>query len=271
MNFTNFSLILGWWAARWFVHLGVWQYLKEHKLRPAEIVGTSMWSIIGACMAVWLTLEETLAICKEWNTKKLTYLDMYPKNGLLAGKKILQVFRDTFGATTKIEDCQTPLKIIATDIDTGQVIVFATGNLTDAVRASMSIPGIFEPHLLDTTKYIDGGIICNLGVEHAAHTHCLAVSALAGVETINRDIPKKYNIWPAKRFAGRRLLVKTLLIMAQTNEQKSLLTPDKKITLIAPRMDTYRGYEFEKYEELQKLGYETICNSRFANLSCWAE
>ena len=67
----------------------------------------------------------------------------------------------------QFSELKIPLKIIATNIDTGEKVVFTEGRVVDAVRASFSIPGIFAPALIDGAQHIDGGIVANLAIEEA--------------------------------------------------------------------------------------------------------
>lgn len=169
------SLALGGGAARGFVHVGAYRYLLESGCEIGEVAGTSMGAIMAAFIAMGKTPEEMESFAKSVNYFKL--LDPDFSLGLIKGEKIEALFREVF-QNADIRDAKIPLKIAATNLDKGTLRIFSSGDLVDALRASVAIPGIFAPKIIDGIHYVDGGIVMNLPVQALEGENVVAVSAL---------------------------------------------------------------------------------------------
>jgi NTE family protein len=110
----------------------------------------------------------------------LNLVDPILKNWLIKGDKIKTYLESLFWEK-RIEDSNIALKIIATDIDTGKKKVFHTGKISEAVRASISIPGIFEPCEINGKRFVDGGLTENIPVSVLKNKNIIAVSALRDI------------------------------------------------------------------------------------------
>ncbi len=151
------GLALGAGGAKGFVHIGVLKTLYKHKIFPDYITGTSMGSVIAAAYACGRNPEEIESFLKHTNWQRIVDFTI-PKSGLLEGKRIDRrlgelVFHKQF------RQCSTPLRIIAYNLTKKQKIVFEKGDITKAIRASISIPGIFPPFIIRRDQYIDGAVI----------------------------------------------------------------------------------------------------------------
>ncbi|MFX0559711.1 patatin-like phospholipase family protein [Tepidibacillus infernus] len=151
------GIALGSGGARGLAHIGVLRVLQEHQIPIDFIAGSSMGSLIGALFANHndINMIEKLAI----HLKRKYWLDFsVPKLGLITGDKIKELIRIlTHGKN--IEDLPIPLAIVATDIENGQKKVFREGPIAQAVRASISIPGIFVPERVNDQLLVDGGVV----------------------------------------------------------------------------------------------------------------
>ena len=150
---------LGGGAARGLSHIGVLKVLHEHGISPDIIIGTSIGAIIGALYAGGYEPSEIeqLALGLDW--KKLVYLfDMtLPLSGLLQGKRVVSLLRSILGNLT-FPELRCDFACVATDIINGEQVVLRDGSLIEAVRASISIPGIFTPVLIKGRYLVDGGL-----------------------------------------------------------------------------------------------------------------
>ena len=151
---------LGGGAARGLSHIGVLKVLHEHGISPDIIIGTSIGAIIGALYAGGYEPSEIeqLALGLDW--KKLVYLfDMtLPLSGLLQGKRVVSLLRSILGNLT-FPELRCDFACVATDIINGEQVVLRDGSLIEAVRASISIPGIFTPVAIKGRYLVDGGLI----------------------------------------------------------------------------------------------------------------
>lgn len=155
-------LVLASGGARGVAHIGVIEGLLENGNEIVEVAGCSMGAVIGGLYAAG-KLEEY----KEWlvnlqRTDVFRQMDFtFAKHGFMKGEKVFSTITDLIGPQ-KIEDLKIPFKAVATDLTTGEEVVFDKGDLYKALRASISIPGIFTPVKYDEKDehyLVDGGVI----------------------------------------------------------------------------------------------------------------
>lgn len=155
-------LALGGGGARGFAHIGVLQVLKEAGIPLWGITGTSMGALIGAIYAVGADLYylERLIEYIKWED----LIDVrIPRLGLIDGSKVKALI-DILTKQRHFEDLSFNFWAVATDLYTGEEIVFKTGRLTPAIRASISIPGVFNPVELDGRVLVDGAVVAGVPV-----------------------------------------------------------------------------------------------------------
>jgi NTE family protein len=162
---TKIGYALGGGAARGLSHIGVLKVLHDHGISPDIIAGTSIGALIGALYAGGLEPNEIekLALGLDW--KKLIYLaDLtLPLNGLFQGKRVVSLLRSIIGDST-FSQLRCAFACITTDIISGEQVVLREGSLIEAVRASISIPGIFTPVALNGRYLVDGGLVNSVPV-----------------------------------------------------------------------------------------------------------
>jgi NTE family protein len=161
------ALVLGGGAARGFAHVGVLRVLEQEKIPIDMIVGTSVGSLIGAIYA-----SDPNSFELEWTSFMLEKDDIFDfsilasSTGPVKGDK-LEKFVTTKIAARNIEQLKVPFYAVAADLNTGEPVVFSSGPVCKAVRASCSIPGIFTPLLYNNRQLIDGGVLGNIAPEIA--------------------------------------------------------------------------------------------------------
>jgi NTE family protein len=150
---------LGGGAARGLSHIGVLKVLEENGIYPDIIAGTSIGAIIGALYAGGyrpIDIEE-LVLGLDWQ-KMVHLVDMIlPRSGLLQGKRVMVLLKSVLGDLT-FSQLRWKFACVATDIVNGQQVVLRDGSLIDAIRASISIPGIFAPVTISGRYLVDGGL-----------------------------------------------------------------------------------------------------------------
>ena len=153
------GLALGSGGARGWAHLGVLQRLRELGIPIHCVAGTSIGSIVGAFhVSGSLDTLAELATHLHWQRVARLFLEVnLPRSGLLSGKNFMSLLKDVIPAR-QIADLAIPYAAVATDLLTEQETVLTTGNLFDAIRASIAIPGIFTPMRLRGRNLIDGGL-----------------------------------------------------------------------------------------------------------------
>jgi NTE family protein len=148
---------------------------------------------------------------------------------------------------TNFGDLKIPLSIVATNIDTGEKVIFREGRLIDAIRASIGIPGIFIPYKYKGMHLVDGGIIENLPIGTLLTDHpVIAVS-------VQIDIQKRVRIKKSFFFPNGTMLSnsygiirKMVGIMMVQNELRSIQSRESSILLIQPGRDDIDYYDFNK-------------------------
>lgn len=161
------GLALGGGAARGFAHVGVIQVLEEAGIRPDLVVGTSAGSLVAALYAsgkgsallqqVAESMEE--AAFTDWT------LPIFSR-GMLRGEALARYVNSQVG-NKLIEEMALPLGIVATDLNSGQGVLFQRGDTGTAVRASSAVPAVFLPVRISGHEYVDGGLVSPVPVRFA--------------------------------------------------------------------------------------------------------
>ncbi len=159
------ALVLGGGAAKGFAHVGVIKALESHGLQPDIIVGTSAGAVVAAIYAggyngfdlqrVALSMDE--GTVSDW---------VLPNRGFIKGES-LQRFINEVLQNRPIERLNRTLAVVATDLQSGEPRVFRSGDAGMAVRASSSVPGIFQPVKINGREYVDGGLVSPVPVKTA--------------------------------------------------------------------------------------------------------
>jgi len=152
------GLALGGGAARGWAHVGVIRALEERGIHPEFVCGTSIGSLVGAIYASgeldrfekWLLGIDLKLI--------VSLLDVRLSGGVLRGERLMDFYRTHFG-DHQIEDLKIPFGAVATAVHNGAEVWMRNGSTTDAVRASIAVPGMFSPIWRDDQLLVDGGLV----------------------------------------------------------------------------------------------------------------
>ena len=159
------GLALGGGAARGFAHIGVIQVLEEAGIKPDLVVGTSAGSLVAALYANGKTSAELANLALTMDEGAITDW-AFPSRGLIRGEALARFVRDQTG-NKLIEQMKMPLGIVATDLDSGAGMLFQRGDTGTAVRASSSVPAVFQPVKIGDREYVDGGLVSPVPVRYA--------------------------------------------------------------------------------------------------------
>jgi NTE family protein len=154
---TRIGLALGAGALRGLCHLGLLQVLSEEKIPVDFVAGTSIGAVMGAFYAARVDLRVLIEIAKHLRLRH--FVDpAIPREGLIHGKKITELLR-LFLRDITFDQLATPFAVIAADLKRGTEVVIRKGRVVDAVRASISIPGIFTPVRREGQILVDGSLV----------------------------------------------------------------------------------------------------------------
>ncbi len=192
MTRKKVGLALGTGAARGLAHIGVLEILEKEGIPIDIIAGTSIGALIGVLYAQGKnsTLIKKLAL-ETGLGRILTLMDLtLPRTGFIGGKRIKVWLRSVIGQDVQFSDLKIPFACVATDIMTGGEVVMNHGSVLEAVRASISIPGIFTPVNHEGRYLVDGGLVNpvpisvlkNMGAEFI-----IAVNVIPDISIDNRS------------------------------------------------------------------------------------
>jgi NTE family protein len=184
---STIGLALGSGSARGWAHIGVIRALEEAGIVPDVVCGTSIGALVGAAYAAG-----ALDRLEDW-TRSLTwqavvgFLDLSIDGGLIKGAKLVDFFRTHFN-DRDIKQLPRSYGAVATDLETGREVWLLEGSVLEAVRASVSLPGLFTPAERDGRLLVDGGLVNPVPVSLA---RALGADVVIAVD-LNADLVRRY-------------------------------------------------------------------------------
>jgi len=163
---VRIGLALGGGAARGFAHIGVIKALEAQGIYPEIVVGTSAGSVVGALYAAGsdgFALQKTAMEMDESTISDWAIPFFSKSSGLLKGDA-LQSYVNKAVKNVTMEKLKLKFGAVATDLQSGQPILFQRGNTGQAVRASSSVPSVFQPVKIGDKSYVDGGLVAPVPV-----------------------------------------------------------------------------------------------------------
>lgn len=153
------GLVLGSGGSKGIAHIAVIENLEALEIPVSLISGSSIGALIAAVYASGSLKELKRDIMKMDRREVRSYFDpVFPLSGLMEGKKLKEFLARYIPGDARIEDLPIPIGVVATDLYSGNAVVLRAGNVIDAVRASISIPGVFVPVKYGDTILVDGGV-----------------------------------------------------------------------------------------------------------------
>jgi NTE family protein len=272
-------LVLASGGARGVAHIGVIERLEEEGYEIVEIAGCSMGAVIGGLYAAG-----ALDKYKEW-LLKLQRADVFrlldftfAKHGFLKGEKVFSTITDFIGPQ-KIEDLKIPFRAVATNLTNGEEVVFKDGDLYHALRASISIPGIFTPVTSSTSSevLVDGGVVNPLPLNQVSRSEQGIIVAvdingkgqkpkiMVTDKEQEKDNSTWFNInWPfwKKDEQNKEPGFMDVLSTSYEHMQHQLISRDLKLyqpeSLINIPRDTCGVFDFHKSKELIAVGRQAF-------------
>lgn len=261
------ALVLSGGGARGMAHLGVLEVLEKNNIPIDLIVGTSIGGIIGGLYASGYTTEQLkeLVDTTDWNfilslgqeterkhlflsqkqtadKKQLTIrfdgLTPIIPTAISTGQRLTNFINQLtlqalYHPIKSFDDLKIPFRSVATDLVTGEKIIFKSGNLSEALRASISVPLMYQPLKKDSMELIDGGLVSNIPVEVAKD---LGADIIIAVNTISplRSATQLNNPW--------EVADQIINIMAQDANKRAL---DSATVIITPDLGKYSASDFD--------------------------
>jgi len=237
------GLVLGGGGAKGLAHIGVLKVLEEAGIPIDQIVGTSVGAFIGGAYASGIPIERMIEMARRIRWSDLGRFRP-SRLGLRDGRRMEEFIRAHF-PVTRFEELRIPLAVVATDIATGQMRVFTTGDLAFAIRASCAIPGYFTPVFDDAGRMlVDGAVVANLPT---------LVAVTLGAE---RVIAVDVNAYPIMETPPRnafQIYTQALAILSFTAQSSMAEHAD---VLISPDVAAFSWDDLERAEDVIRAGEE---------------
>ena len=270
------GLVLSGGGALGLAHVGVLQWLEEHRIPVAYVGGTSMGGLVGGLFATGYDVAEMKAFVRSVNWASVfnpapPFHDLafrrkedrreFPNNLQLGLKKgirlppalasgnevglVMSRFAAPYAEFRSFDDLPTPFRCVATNLVNGEQVVFKDGSLPIALRATMSLPAIFAPLEIDNMVLADGGMLNNLPVDvvKGMGADMTIAVALIDPEAEKKSLESLLGI--AKRSIG---------VMIDANARRSMALAD---LVVAPDLAGLTSTDFSKFEEMEQRGYES--------------
>jgi len=222
-------------------HVGVLKALADNGISIDCISGTSAGALVAACYAFGLPISEISDLAKGMNWKKISSF-AYSRLGLHSNKPMSNFITDLLG-DVKIEDAGIPLAVIATDIETYEMVTLRSGSLHEAVRASTCIPGLFSPVELDGKLLVDGGLSENLPLTSLAE---MGATIKIGVNLVaNPPSLKPKNVFD--------VLNNSFTVLSRHRDSSLSSRAD---VIIEPDLSAFNASKFKDAELMMKEGYD---------------
>jgi len=218
----------------------VLKVLEETGLRPAFITGTSAGSIVGSLYAGGYSPETIMDVTRALDWSDLVQ-PVFPKMGLVRADRLERRLNDLLGDRL-IEDLEIPFRATAVDLTRGELYVFDSGPVARAVRASCSIPGIFEPVEIDGRLLVDGGVMDDVPIdicrEMGAHIVC---GVDLGADLVRERVPDSlFNV-----------LIATFAIMVRNGRPRAV---DSNTIIVQPDLAGFNYHNLSRVDEMVQRG-----------------
>jgi NTE family protein len=218
------GLALGGGAARGFAHIGVLQVLEEEGIQAQFVAGTSAGSLVAAFYASGKSGSQLTWLADAMDESQLTDWTLpFTGRGVLRGEALGRYVNSQLNGL-KIEDMKIPLGIVATDLQTGDGILFRRGDVATAVRASSAVPSVFEPVRIGNKDYVDGGLVSPVPVRY--------VKQMGAQYIIAVDISSRPE--DAKTSDIFKVLMQTFSIMGKSISNLELAQADLVVRPVLP-------------------------------------
>ena len=224
------ALVLGGGAARGFAHIGVIKGLEAQGITPDIVVGTSAGAVVGALYAAGNSGFELQRIALQMNESEVGDWSL-PDRGIIRGEA-LQNFVNRAVNQRPLEKLNRLFAVVATDLQSGEQVIFRTGNTGMAVRASSSVPGVFQPVNINGHEYVDGGLTSPVAVRVA--------KSLGADFVIAVDISAKPSY--GKTDSSIDVLLQTFAIMQQSISRSELAEAS---VVIRPNLPDVKRTDFQ--------------------------
>jgi len=251
------GLALSGGAARGLAHIGVLDVLQKEGIPIDMIAGTSSGAVMGAVYASGQDTHKMIehALDASWKRMPPMIDPSFPKTGFIKGTKIKNLLSSFLGGNIRFTDLKIPFACVATDIDTGEEVVINSGSVSDALRATISIPGIFTVVKREGRYLVDGGLTTPVPVNVVRQMGADFIIAV----NVNPDVSDRMGKSSQKRLKAHKepnifqIMMQSIYITTYSLARSSLGEAD---IVIEPDMPNIGAGDFQKADEMISRGQQ---------------
>lgn len=245
------GLALGGGGARGLCHIVFCKALDEMGLKPSIISGTSIGSVVGGFYAAGMSGVEMELLTKQIGIVEYTKMvdfSILSRAGIVKGKNVMEFFEKHL-PVKMFEELQIPLKVVATDFWNRKEVIFQSGRLIPAIRASISIPGLFEPVEISGIVMTDGGAVNPLPMSIIRD----ACDVLIAIDVSGTNVPPKKH--PVPSIFESIMTTFQIMETAFVENQKVIYKPE---IYIKPELENVQLLDFHRDEEIMRSVREDV-------------
>lgn len=245
-------------GARGMAHIGVLRVLEREGIPIDTLAGTSVGALVGGLYAAGYSINNIDRFALHFQNKLklragLLDLNLPPRTGLIRGRRLRNYLEQVFEGIT-FEELKTPFYVVATDVLTGEEVVFEKGSLADAVRASASIVGLFSPYHFNDRYLVDGGAVNPLPVSVLAEKGADIIIASRAIPSLEGE---REGGQASRRWKSLNNILGIFLNYQSIMEREIIKTRLNPVdVLIHPRVEVYTASDYHQAANFIRLGEE---------------
>ncbi len=241
----KFGLALGGGGARGLCHIAFIQAMEELGVRPSIVSGTSIGAVIGAFCAAGVSgqrMEELVDSVGLLQLSRMADFSLFGQHGLVKGRRVADFLKKNLPVKT-FEELPIPLKIVATDFWNSHEAVFDSGDLIEAIRASISVPGVFTPVLVKDRVYVDG-LLFNPVPYDIIRDQCEVLAAI--------DVSGRFTCTKADPLPSIFETIMGTIHVMETSMMENKLKVSRPDMYLKPDLHNIQILDFHKKEEIME-------------------
>ena len=265
------GLVLGGGGARGFAHIGVFRALAECGVDVDLVGGTSMGAILSATFAMGLDYQDTLKLARQLSSPLKLFDPTMPVVSFFASGKVTHVLERIYG-DTQIEDLWMPCFCVSSNLTHAVAMLHRRGPLWQAVRASMAIPGVFSPILVEGDLLVDGCVLNNLPIDVMQRLNyggpIIAVNVFPDVDLLRdyrfgpsisgwQALANKLNPLRRKDSSAPLIFESLVRVLALNDVHQAKTKRGFADVYIRPPVEKYNILDFGAYAQIAQIGYRS--------------
>lgn len=280
--YKTLGLTLSGGGTRGFAHIGFYKVLYDNQIPIHSMAGCSIGALVAAGIAQGKKPDDIFTVLSSFVESEHSFFRLknfsLEKGSLLKASEELEMMEALIPAALTFEQLQIPLIVNAVDLEKGEIVIFKSGSVLEAVQASMSIPGIFPPILHDEKLLVDGGVLNSIPIDlcrmlgadiqiavdlKSFYTEQNMAGAIdeffgknASEKTAAMDMPKKIIKDALLKVSFPFTILLRSVCIAEEAFRKRILSESKPDLLVSPDVSGYGFLDIEKYVEIFAKGTE---------------